>query len=83
MTPEARPFLECPECDAPLVLAWGRGRIDRDGNEILHRETCRCRWCRWWWRADQDPVTCACGYVGRVDADEGHAFLVDARKGAT
>jgi hypothetical protein len=69
-----RPSLACPECGIDLIPAHGRGRFDRDGNEIVHRDECRCRWCDWWWYEDEDPVTCACGAVVGVSVDDDHAY---------
>lgn len=69
-----RPALSCPECGADgLIPADGRGRYDRDGNDIAHRDECRCRWCDWWWWNHPEPVTCACGARVIVDVDDGTA----------
>lgn len=70
--------LACPECGVALIPAHGRGRYDREGNYIEHREGCRCAWCGWMWFDDRPPVTCACGAVVRVEVDDvyAHAKLV-------
>lgn len=69
-----RPSLDCPECGVPLIPAHGRGRYDRDGNEVTHDDACRCRWCDWWWWDDGEPVTCACGAVVMVREEDGTAY---------
>lgn len=70
----ARPALSCPECGADgLIPAHGRGRTDRDGNDITHADACRCRWCWWIWWDDREPVRCECGALVRVVCDDGHA----------
>jgi len=69
-----RPFLHCPECDAPLIAADSRGRHDDAGNEIMHGLDCRCRWCDWWWWDTGESVPCKCGAQVRVLVDEGHAY---------
>jgi hypothetical protein len=69
-----RPSLSCPECGVDLIPAHGRGRYDRDGNDIWHADACRCRWCSWWWSDGEAPVTCACGANVRVVCDDGHAW---------
>lgn len=70
-----RPALSCPECGAAdLIPAHGRGRLDRDGNDIVHGGGCRCRWCQWMWWDDRDPVRCQCGALVRVSVDDGHAY---------
>lgn len=73
-TRDTRPSLACPECSVPLIPAHGRGRIDRDDNEVPHADACRCRWCGWWWMDGEPPVTCTCGAVVRVIAEDGHAY---------
>lgn len=78
-----RPSLDCPECSEPLIPAHGRGRFDRDGNEIMHADECRCRWCDWWWTGGDAPVACACGALVGVDADDGVAFAVIVKPEAT
>ena len=67
-------FLRCPECGVNLIEAHGRGRYDGDGEYVAHRDGCRCPWCEWMWFDDRDPVTCACGAVVGVDADDSHAY---------
>lgn len=70
-----RPALACPECgEEGVIPAHGRGRNDRDGNEVWHRDTCRCRWCTWWWSDDADPVVCQCGAAIGVVVDDDHAY---------
>jgi hypothetical protein len=69
-----RPSLSCPACDVPLIPAEGRGRIDRDGNDIVHADDCRCRWCGWLWWEEVDPVECACGAQVYVVIDDAIAF---------
>ncbi len=72
---DRRPALACPECGVEgLIPAHGRGRYDRDGNDILHADTCRCRWCDWMWFDDITHVTCTCGAVARVAIDDGYAY---------
>lgn len=71
---KGRPSLNCPSCDVALIPAHGRGRTDRDGNDVWHPDACCCRWCDWWWWDDIDPVTCACGAFVYVEVDDGHAF---------
>lgn len=81
MTPptDPRPMLACPECGVDLIPAHGRGRHDKDGNHITHRDECRCRWCDWYWYDDAEPVKCACGVVVKVDTDDDHAFARELR----
>lgn len=67
-------MLECPGCGADLIEPVGRGRIDANGNEVRHRDSCRCRWCAWWWTDDQPPQRCACGRLVRVECEDGYAF---------
>jgi hypothetical protein len=79
MEKSERPALSCPSCGASgLIPAHGRGRYDRDGNDIRHQDTCRCRWCGWWWTDDQAPVTCSCGARVRVIVDGTHAYADEA-----
>ena len=74
-----RPCLSCPECGADLLPARCRGRVDRDGNEIVHRAECRCRWCDWMWWDDEAPTRCECGELVRVSVDDGHAYAETVR----
>jgi hypothetical protein len=74
-TSDERPALSCPECGKDgLIPADGRGRHDSDGNEIRHADSCRCRWCDWWWTDDMPHVTCSCGAVVGVDIEDNHAY---------
>ena len=68
-----RPHLSCAECGAAAIPAAGRGRYDCDGNEVRHRDECRCRWCAWWWTDDQRATCPECGTPLRVIVDDGHA----------
>ncbi|HEY0881625.1 MAG TPA: hypothetical protein VGE37_03200, partial [Archangium sp.] len=68
------PTLNCPACGVPLIEAQGRGRHDRDGNYIEHREGCRCAWCGWMWFDDMEPMKCTCGALVRVEIDDETAF---------
>lgn len=71
------PKLGCPRCGEPLIAAHGRGRYDRDGNYIEHRDGCRCAWCGWMWFDDAAPVRCECGAAVRVDVDDDHAYTTE------
>lgn len=75
--PDPRPYLPCHECGEPLAPAEGRGRVDRDGNEIPHRDECRCRWCDWRWHEPGPVYVCQCGARSRVCCDEDHAYLTE------
>lgn len=75
-----RPSLACPECGVPLIPAHGRGRVDRDGDDIPHGGACRCRWCGWMWWDDRGPTRCACGALVRVKVDDGHAYASTVEK---
>lgn len=66
-----RPSLDCPECGVALIPAHGRGRHDYNGDEIMHADACRCRWCDWWWYDDGTPYACACGASVVVKEDGG------------
>lgn len=72
------PKLSCPECGVPLVPATGRGRHDKDGNYVEHRDGCRCPWCDWVWFDDEPPVECECGarVVVVIDDDAAYARTV-------
>lgn len=70
-----RPYLSCPECGVELIPASGRGCIDSDGNDIWHRDGCRCHWCAWWWSEDEERV-CECGARVAVTVDDGHAYAI-------
>ena len=76
----AAPLLACPECGEPLIPAHGRGRYDRDGNYIEHRDGCRCPWCQWMWFDDADPVRCACGALVVVEIDDDAAYATTAKE---
>lgn len=67
-------FLPCPACGSDLVPATGRGRINADGEEIRHRDACRCAWCEWWWYENYDEYTCTCGMVSVVSCEDGYAY---------
>ena len=69
--------LDCPECGEPLAPAEGRGRTDRDGNEVRHRDDCRCRWCDWRWYEPGPVYVCPCGTRARVSCDDGTAYLTE------
>lgn len=77
MTAPDPPSLPCPACGAPLAPAEGRGRTDRDGNEVEHRISCRCHWCDWRWYDDGTVYTCPCGARARVNCDHEHAYLTE------
>ena len=79
-----RPAMACPCCDAPgLIPAQGRGRIDADGNDITHRDACRCRWCEWLWWDDPAPIVCAkCGASVVIVVDDRHAYAATLKEGA-
>lgn len=66
--------LNCPECGDPLIAAHGRGRYDKEGNFVEHRESCRCPHCEWVWFDDAEPVGCPCGALVRVVEDDGYAY---------
>lgn len=74
---EVIPCLNCPECGRPAISAHGRGRYDKDGNDIPHKDECRCRWCNWWWYSDMDPVVCVCGARIKVMADDDENAYVE------
>jgi hypothetical protein len=78
--PDERPFLACPECGAGLIPASGRGRHDANGNEIRHRDSCRCRWCDWWWDSGLTRK-CACGFSGETYEDDGHVYVREVSRG--
>ena len=71
--------LNCPECGVALIPATGRGRHDRDGNFVAHRDGCRCSWCDWVWFDDEPPVECKCGARGKVEIDDGAAYATEVQ----
>lgn len=78
------PYLPCPECGEDLAPAYGRGRHDRDGNEIWHRDACRCRWCEWWWSDDGPVHLCVrCRTRSRVDVDDDNVYMRAVKAGAS
>lgn len=77
MTAPDPPSLPCPSCGEPLAPAEGRGRTDRDGNEVEHRISCRCHWCDWRWYDDGTIYACPCGARARVNCDDEHAYLTE------
>lgn len=76
---EGRPFLPCPDCGADLIPATGRGRINKDGEEVRHRDACRCAWCEWWWDESHDIFACKCGSISRVSCEDSLAFAVTVK----
>lgn len=73
--PDGIARLECPACNQPAIPAHGRGRLDRDGNYVEHRDGCRCPHCDWMWFDDRGPVTCSCGVKLTVEVDDSHAYV--------
>ena len=69
-----RPTLSCPSCGDDIIPAHGRGRVDRDGNDISHADACRCRWCRWLWYEGEPAVACSCGARVVVEVEDRHAY---------
>lgn len=80
-SPKDCKFLHCPECGKDLIPSIGRGRYDQNENEIRHADSCRCRWCSWWWRESDERFPCECGFVGEVQCEDGIAFVREASHG--
>jgi hypothetical protein len=67
-TDDEPPYLRCPDCDAQLFPATGRGFVTEDGELIEHREACRCGTCYWTWLPDEG-ATCRCGAYCIINED--------------